>query len=353
MSVSPLIAAALVASASFAGAGDAPPPKPRVPPGPQISDPAKVDADFAAIGEYLGERPASGDAKRPARVGVQVVAYGAGAFRAIVLPGGLPGEGWEGGERIVVPGTRGDDGAIRFAGEGYAGELTAGKLALTAPDQAAWALTRVERRSPTLGAQPPEGAVVLCGGESGTSAFGTKIRDGTIGCGGDTRDTYGSFTLHMEFRLPYQPGQPESTRDTDMAMIADPLPKQRWGTAWGIVQIDGGFGLPCTDSRIGGIKGIAPARLNMSYPPLAWQTFDMDFTVGDPAATPPRNPRLTVRHNGVTVHEDVELVRPPRRPEPPPAHVRLHIAAHGLECRFRNIWLVRRGAPPATTGTGG
>ena len=70
-------------------------------------DSAKVDADYAFQGEYNGTL----DAKK---TGLQVIAQGGGKFRAVVLAGGLPGDGWEKGQREEADGEL-KDGVASFS----------------------------------------------------------------------------------------------------------------------------------------------------------------------------------------------------------------------------------------------
>jgi hypothetical protein len=88
--------------------------------------------------------------------------------------------------------------------------------------------------------------------------------------------------------------------------------------------------------------------VNMCFPPLSWQTYDIDYTAAryDDQANLTANPRITVRHNGVVIHQDVELpgerstTAAPVGPGPGPGPV--YLQNHGCPLRFNNIWVVER-----------
>jgi hypothetical protein len=89
---------------------------------------------------------------------------------------------------------------------------------------------------------------------------------------------------------------------------------------------------------------ITPA-VNMCYPPLAWQTYDIDFTAAryDTAGKKTKLARCTVKFNGVTILDDVEILHstPGGIVEGPEARG-FYLQAHGLPVFFRNIWTVEK-----------
>ncbi len=186
---------AAIALASFAVASD----------GPQISDPEKVDDDYKFQGEYVGELK-GGDGSE--RFGVQIIALGDGKFQAVAYPGGLPGEGWNGEEPrpSTDEGVR-DDEQVVFKSDLSEAVIRDGNIQVTSTNgEPLGTLAKVSRRSHTMGAKPPEGAVVLFDGKSVDKwENGNMTDDGLLKEGTQSKDTFKSHKLHIEFRLPYQP----------------------------------------------------------------------------------------------------------------------------------------------------
>ena len=293
----------------------------------------REDPDFAVQGEYLSPVDA-------AAMGAQVVALGNGRFDVYILDGGLPGAGWEPGKsRILLKGGR-KGGGISCADE--SGNTTAilenGTLHLTTANGGKHKLTRIERPSPTLGAKPPEGAVVLFDGTSADPWENGKMEDGhLLATGASSMRHFADYKLHLEFRTPYKPEALGQKRGNSGIYHSG-----RWET-----QILDSFGLDGNDNECGGIYSISKPRLNMCLPPLAWQTYDVDFTAAtfDAAGKRTAWPRITVRLNGVVIHENLELTKEFTTSAPINKSLTgsggpVHLQAHGNPVVFRNIWIV-------------
>jgi hypothetical protein len=111
------------------------------------------------------------------------------------------------------------------------------------------------------------------------------------------------------------------------------------------VQVLDSFGLEGKNNECGGIYSIAEPVVNMCLPPLSWQTYDFDFTAAryNVAGEKIKNARITVRHNGVVIHDDIELTHgtPGRHPEDPGPEA-LFMQDHGNPVVYRNIWIVEK-----------
>ncbi|MFO0868688.1 MAG: DUF1080 domain-containing protein [Pirellulales bacterium] len=301
--------------------------------GPAVTDPAKADADFAFQGEYEGEIPAP-DGKK--KLGVQIIALGGGKFHAVGYPGGLPGAGWTGEDRIEADGAL-QDGAPTFRTDAGSGVIRNGVLTVSdnGGNQIA-TFAKVERRSPTLGAAPPPGAVVLFDGQNADAWQNGRVEDGLLVQGTTSKAKFGSHRLHIEFRLPYQPEDRGQGRGNSGIYLQGRYECQMLDS----------FGLKGEDNECGGLYSVKKPDVNMCLPPLAWQTYDIDYTAAryDDQGKRTANPRVTIRHNGVVIHQDVELpgervtTAAPNKVGPEPGPV--YLQDHGNPVRYRNIWVV-------------
>jgi hypothetical protein len=304
--------------------------------GPQADvydDPAKVDADYAFQGEYTGE---FGDDKLA--YGVQIIAQGEGKFHLAAYRGGLPGDGWNKLGKLEAD-SEVKDGVLEFAGgEGKAVFKNDGTGQVFDKDgDSVGELKRVERKSSTLGAKPPEGAVVLFDGKSADSFEGGQVTaDGLLKEGVTSKQKFGDCQLHLEFRLPYMPKARGQGRGNSGCYL-----QGRYE-----VQILDSFGLEGKNNECGGIYTIKDPDENLCYPPLTWQTYDIDYTAAkyDDQGKKVKDATMTVKHNGVVVQDKVALghgttAAPVKEgPEPGP----LYLQNHGNPVRFRNIWIVAK-----------
>jgi len=209
-------------------------------------------------------------------------------------------------------------------------------------------LERVFRLSPTLGQEPPDGAIVLFNGKSFKQWKPTKKKadkvqwklvggamEVTRGAGSIvTRKKFTDFKLHLEFRTPFMPDARGQGRGNSGVYL-----QGRYE-----VQILDSYGLEGKDNECGGIYSVAAPLVNMCAPPMQWQTYDITFYAPrfDNNGQKIKNARLTVLHNGVKIHENVEI------PKPTGGALDSNIAEpggiclqdHGNPVQFRNIWLV-------------
>ncbi len=265
--------------------------------------------DFKLQGEYTGQS-----------LGLQVIATGKGGFDFVLYAGGLPGAGWD---RTPPQRAEGDADTVQQI-------IQSRKLKKT------------ERRSPTLGAAaPPEAIVLFDGSEASLAKWqpgAKRTADGLLIPGVTTRDTFRDYTLHVEFQTPFMPEATGQGRGNSGVYH-----QGRYET-----QILDSFGLEGKNNEAGGIYEVRDPDLNMCLPPLAWQTYDVDFTAPrfDAAGKKTSEARLTVRLNGVVVQNDVRVPGPTRAAPIGEADAPgpIYLQDHGNPVRFRNIWLLPRDA---------
>ena len=198
-------------------------------------------------------------------------------------------------------------------------------------------LKKVERQSPTLGAQPPPSAIVLFDGSTPDHFENGKLIEGNLlgatGC--VSKQQFGDHSLHIEFRTPFMPLSRGQARGNSGVYV-----QGRYE-----VQVLDSFGLDGKDNECGGIYKASEPAVNMCYPPLAWQTYDIDFTAArfNDAGKKTENARISIKHNGVVIHDKLELKSgtPGYKPEGP-GKLGLFLQNHGNPVAFRNIWVVER-----------
>lgn len=299
---------------------------------------AKV-VDFQLQGEYLGSF--DDNSGMEISIGLQLIALGGGKFRGVSYQGGLPGAGWKRGDPShSKDGNLNDQGQIVFKlGDGEVlATLKDGKLTLVFGDESI-EVNKVARKSPTLNKAAPKGAIVLFDGtkEAAKNNFqrGQIVMENLLRHDVETNAKFGDHQLHIEFRLPFMPYARGQGRGNSGMYV-----QGRYEC-----QILDSFGLAGENNECGGIYSIAKPAVNMCLPPLVWQTYDVDFIAAryDDAGKKVKNARVTISHNGVKIHDDLELPNgtPGKHPEGPGPQI-LYLQGHGNPVVFRNIWVVKK-----------
>jgi hypothetical protein len=196
---------------------------------------------------------------------------------------------------------------------------------------------------------PPKGAIVLFDGKSldhwikknGKDPAQWKLAGGDIvevnGTGDImTKEEFtGHFKVHVEFRVPYMPQAKGQGRGNSGVYV-----QGRYE-----VQILDSYGLDSKADDCAAIYEIAKPLVNACKAPTVWQTYDIEFH--SPVFKDGKKAelaRMTVFHNGVKVHDNVELTKDntragrggdPSQPGP------ILLQDHGNPVQFRNIWLVK------------
>jgi hypothetical protein len=300
-------------------------------------------------GEYVGELEWNGE-KFP-NCGVQIAVLPNRKLNGARFNEGLPGSS----AKTQAPALLGEGSiasSIASAPGGTGGAfpstnwtITGGEAIYNAGGLKPYRLKRVERKSPTLGAIPPAGAMVLYNGADMGDFVGTRS-DGLLNDGAVSKRKFRNFSLHLEFRVPFAPDKTGQGRGNSGVFL-----QNRYE-----LQILDSFGLPSDRTTCGAFFNLRAPDMNMSFPPMSWQTYDIDFTAAKfNGAAKTANARVTVRHNGVLIHDDIELTTAqasgdPEGPSPGP----IKLQDHGNRVHFRNIWVVERtGAAASGAGTGG
>jgi hypothetical protein len=197
----------------------------------------------------------------------------------------------------------------------------------------------------------PSGAIVLFDGKDfsnwvkkdGKSEVKWNLREGGIMEGvkghGDiiTKEKFGgSFKLHVEFRVPYEPGGSGQGRGNSGVYV-----QGRYE-----VQVLDSYGLKPGKNDCGAIYEVAAPAVNACKAPTVWQSYDIEFTAPKFENGKKTEPaKMTVHHNGVKIHDNVSIPvdntragmgGDPSTPGP------ILLQDHGHPVQYRNIWLLKQ-----------
>jgi len=295
----------------------------------------KTDANYPLMGEYVGPISLSPNKYNP--LALQVRPVGHDVFEAMQFAGGLPGQKSHKPKATHLIGKRSGEFVV-LSGGPYAIFVEKDHcLVLNRAGKQIGRLERIVRQSPTIGVAPPKGALVLFDGKN-TDQFTTAqmTPDGLLMEGADLKPMFHDFDLHLEFLLPYMPASTGQARGNSGVYL-----QSRYE-----VQVLDSF---AQDRLINGCGSLYKQRkpdLNMCFPPMQWQTYDIKFTAPRWAAdgSKVRNAHITVWLNGVKIHDNVELSGKTGAGKiEEPILLPTRIQNHRDPVRFRNIWLIDRG----------
>jgi len=235
--------------------------------------------------------------------------------------------------------------------EGFSGSVEQGNNTIH------FAMERGVRSVPALGKNPPDGAVVLFDGsnldawqhpdgrdvtwhllEDGVMEVSKRDNEAEPPVGGDiiTRENYTDVFLHVEFRYPVEPERRGTDRGNSGVFLQNTYE----------VQILNSYGLEGLWNEGGALYKVWPPQVNASFAPMEWQVYEIRYRAprweGDEKV---ENARITVHHNGLLIHNDVEIpygtthFATGRGNEPQDA-APIRLQDHGNPIQFRNIWLV-------------
>lgn len=308
--------------------------------GPAYTEAPQDDLDFALMGEFIG--PITTDkANKYESLGLQIRPLGHDSFQATAYFGGLPGQKTHRPKMIPMVGRRSGDLLILSGGPWAVFVEKDGCLIVDRQGKNLGRLQRVERVSSTMNAQAPKGAVVMFdGSDADQFAKGTVTADGLLEEGCDFKPMFQDFNMHVEFRLPYMPQAEGQSRGNSGLYL-----QSRYEC-----QVLDSFGTETMINGLGALYQFKKPELNMCFPPLVWQTYDVHFTAPRWAAdgSKVRNAHISSWINGVKVQNNVELPNKTGAGKPEePVLLPTKLQDHGDPVRFRNIWVLDRGLSAA------
>lgn len=194
-----------------------------------------------------------------------------------------------------------------------------------------------------------EGVVVLFSGKQEevaanwrknmtTQDAGWKVVKGALQVGGGdivSKQEFTDFQLHVEFKIPYEPGSTGQGRGNSGVGLQSHYEIQ--------VLNSYGYARP-GKGDCGAVYSQYAPLLNACRPPETWQTYDITFHAPrfGPDGKIASKARVTVLHNGIAVQNNQEINGPTGigsdRPLDKPGPI--YLQDHGHAVQYRNIWVL-------------
>ncbi|MEM9827440.1 MAG: DUF1080 domain-containing protein [Planctomycetota bacterium] len=337
-------------------------------PAPANLPPPKVNFDKTFLGEYLGPVAASffvndedesdaaivsaSDREAPApedsapedssnMLALQLRPTGKNRFDALLYRGGLPGaEGCQLQSDEQLIGLRSGDTLVLSGSKVAIFVDSTGCTLVDADGNRLGRLDRVQRKSRTLGAVPPEGAIVIFDGTDTEELLDGQMNDdGWLKFGTMLMPMTQDFDLHLEFRLPLMSGEDGQARGNSGVYL-----QSRYEC-----QILDSFAKKPVFNGCGSLYRFKAPDVNTALPPLQWQTYDIRFTSPRWSAdgTKRSDARVSSYLNGVLVQDDVSLSGPTGNgKDESPTLLPTKLQDHKDEVWFRNVWMIDRSLTP-------
>lgn len=248
---------------------------------------------------------------------------------------------------LAVMESRVKNGVLEFSDANYRvkienGVLTGGRSS----GSSTFSMKPFIYENPGLGTPPPEGADVLFDGAGFDAFTGSEgwqiVGDAMMVMPGTedlvSKNKYLDAQLHVEFRTPLQPTEKGQSRGNSGVFLQDTYE----------VQVLDSFGLEGTYDECGALYKLSAPHVNACLPPGAWQSYDIHYTAArfSDDGTLLANPRITVYHNGILIHNDQELGwitgwKEKDRLQPPPREAgSVKLQSHRNHyVQFRNVWI--------------
>lgn len=152
-----------------------------------------------------------------------------------------------------------------------------------------------------------------------------------------TRRAFGDIQLHIEWATPApRNGSGQEPGNSGVFLMG----------RYEVQILDSYTNETYADGQAGALYGQVPPAVNASRPPGEWQSYDIIFHRPrfDEQGRVTRPAYFTVLHNGILIHDHVELPGPTAHQQRPPyqAHpdrLPLSLQDHGEKVRFRRIWV--------------